>query len=275
MQPPDFGAATHRERWSWRNHPLVSLLIASCIGITLDRHLAPESATCWWVAAVAAWLIWWISWRLNRSVLSSWMLILCVANSMALWHHVYWNLYPSNHLVRYTAAEPVPVALRCRARSVPELTGLPPVDPLTTIPRGVTSQLLVDATHLRNAGQWSAVSGKVEVWISGHLLGVLPGDELQVFGDLSGLPEPLNPGERDWGQAARSDRIVCRLSVPYPDCVSVRKRAAQGPLSMIGALRPAVLRQLDRFVGAPRSVLAGGGHRRRASPPAAQMAEDL
>ena len=239
------------------SQPLIKVLLAGCTGIAIDRWVPVSSVFVWWTLASLAWIGWWFAWRQRWYLCSAWLLLMCAACFWAGLHHRHWYLYPSDHIIRFATEEPMPVALLCRAKGVPELSSTPTRDPLATISQAGASRLIVEATQLREAGGWRCVSGKVDLWVGGHLLGVRPGSELLIFGELAGLPTPRNPGERDWGLADRSERVVCRVRCTYPDCVSILDQGVVGPLARLSELRAAGLRLLDRHVAMPRSVLAG------------------
>ena len=60
--------------------------------------------------------------------------------------------------------------------------------------------------------------------VTGHLLGVRVGDDIQVSARLQIPPSRSNPGESDLRLRLRRRRHLCRLLVPYPDCVRVERR---------------------------------------------------
>ena len=190
---------------------------------------------------------------------------------MASWHHASWRRFPAEHLaLRAIAAhQPELVAVRCRLTSIPESSSLPSAQPLATIPQGIESKFKADATHIRDRNKWVRATGRVAVRVDGHVLGVGVGDVVQIFGSLTIPASPMNPGQHDGRIAGRTERMICRLDAPYPDCVSLIEATSRGPASQIGRTRSRGLALLDEFVGAPRGVLAGAlllGARDRLEP---------
>lgn len=245
--------------FSARFQPLVGVFLASCLGIYGDRWLIfrPE-ATC--AVAILAFISWGVLFRRKRSPkLAGGCLLLFVASSMAFWSHCHWRWYSNDHVglaaIAFEASRPT--AIRCEVISVPESSPLAAADPLSTLPEGIQTSFHVRVRYVRHQDRWMPASGKLAVRVDGHLLGIWPGDSLQAFGILSAPRRPMNPGESDVAAARRAERILCQLSVPYPECVSMTCRAGPGVWAVLGRLRGGGLSLLDRYVSAERSALAG------------------
>lgn len=242
---------------------MVFVCLMSCLGIVSSHVLGGRF--CWLLAATSL-IVWWFSFR-HRQRASGWILLLAVALTTAAWHHAQWRLYPSSHIgFQVLGGDDVAVVIRGRLTSVPESSPLPPEESntrsLATIPQGVQSQFRLRVSQIRHLDQWVAASGNLVVRLDGHLLGMRVGDDVQLFGTLSSIPQPMNPGERDLRLSARAERILCRLDVSYPDCVlrmPSTERADVGGVCMaaVGRLRSEGLKLLDKYVASPRDVLAG------------------
>lgn len=256
---------------SLRFQPLVGILLASCLGICTDRWLGFQPETTMLVAS-AALICWGLLFRQRLSPkLAGCCLLLFVAASMAIWSHCHGRLFAADHLGLAALNNDValPTAIRGRVISVPESTPLAAADPLSTLPEGIQTRFLIRVDNVRDREQWLPASGKLAVRVDGHLLGFWPGDAVQVFGILNAPRRPMNPGESDTAAARRAERILCRLSVPYPECVSLTRRAGPSIWAGWGRLRGEGLALLDRYVSPERSGLAGAlllGARERLDP---------
>lgn len=266
-----------------RSHPLVPILCAFGFGIAIDRNLSrlhdERAEVALFSIAIAGWVTWWLLLHRSKRVrLAAFMLLLTIATTMGLKHHVSWRLLPTDHILFGTLAtklcEPVathPVVVECQVLTCPESTPLPEAQPLATVPQGISTRFRVRVQRVRDGLQWRTASGDVQVRLNGQLLGVNIGDQVRILGHLSLAPPPLNPGEDDIGMSERSDGIWARLNVAFPDCVLLIQASQRKdfPFSTLGRIRTNGLRLLDQHVKSPQAVLAGAlllGARDRLEP---------
>ena len=238
--------------------PLISVLPAVILGILIDRSASLVVGSEFWLTAAAiAWLGWWTARRARWKTAWVWLLIACCFASAAR-HHEHWFRYQDQDvaILDIDPGDSVPVAVRCELLTIPEPSPLPPQNPLTTLPQGVESKFAVRLVEIRNGTNWERATGRVSVRLEGHALGYAVGDTVEVFGSLSRLPAPMNPGERDWRAQERNRRTVCRLNISHPDCMT-RTKSSHSVFGLLGSVRVAGLEALDRFVGPARSPLAG------------------
>jgi len=241
-----------------RIRPLTAILPAVILGILVDRLQAPIVGTEFWLCGSAiAWLGWWTSRRARWKVAWVWLFVACSCAAAAR-HHEHWFRYPVQDVavLDIDPGDSLPVAVRCQILTIPEPSPLPSRDPLSTIPQGVESKFSARVVQVRNGGMWELATGRVSVRLDGHALGFAVGDSIEVYGALSKLPAPMNPGERDWRAQERNRRTVCRLNVPHPDCI-IKTQSSRSLFGWLGSVRVAGLEALDRFVGPVRSPLAG------------------
>ena len=78
-----------------------------------------------------------------------------------------------------------PICVEVIALNSPRRVPTPPEDPLRTIPFGDRSRLTVCVTRVRDGRQWRRASGRAELLVDGHLLGVRASDRLQILGFFS------------------------------------------------------------------------------------------
>ena len=241
---------------SFRSQPLVVVTVAVMLGITSQQYCCSWPAVGWLFAAWTGWIGWLASWRFAKPRWASVFLLAAICAAASGWHQMRWSDYPASEIGRLATGVALPVHLKGMAVTSPEFSPLEAADPLATIPQGVSSRFRVRVTRLRRAGEWTVVSGLLEVTVDGHLLGVAAGDRLEIRGMLQRSQAEANPGQRDRASKDRTGRVLCRLSVPYPECV-VRETASSGDWSGgLVALRGHGERLLNRHVGARRADLA-------------------
>jgi competence protein ComEC len=239
-----------------RKAPLLGLLVAVCAGIVADRAFACR-AELWWVASAAAWLTWQYLWRAGRDRRASFAILLCVAALGAAWHHLRWQAYAADELGLFATREFQPVALEAIATSGARRIPAPPFDPLATLATPERTRLELRALAIRDREVWRPTSGQAQLVVDGQLLGVRPGDHVQVFGTLARLEPPGNPGEFDFASQARISRRLCSLRSEFPQCVTTIARGGSlSPTAWINRLRIAGETLLMRSLSPAQSGLA-------------------
>lgn len=243
-----------RERFGYQ--PLVWVVAAFAAGLLVDRWAALP-ATAWWIAALAAWFVWWIHYRAERNRLAAVAVLISVASAGAAWHHARWSLFGRDDLGHFAAEYDRPVCVEVIALDGPRRIPAGRFDPLRALPTYDRSRLSVRVARARDAAHWQDASGRATLTVNGHLLGVHSGDRLRVFARLSAPRRAANPGEFDIAEHARADRKLCQLWADYPDCVSVIAPAGMpGPFDVIDRMRMAGDRLLWQHLSHERSGLA-------------------
>ena len=218
--------AIDQQETPWRIQPLVVLAVAVSAGIIVDRYGATDVFT-WLTIAGLLFLFWLVLWYGRFVRLSSVVLLSVAVAAGGAWHNCYWNLYRSDELGRCAREEPQPICVEVIALK----------SPLPT------------------------VSGRAELLVEGHLLGVKASDRLRVFGLFSEPPTVANPGDFDFAWYRRAKRQLFELRTNFPDSVAVVSR---GPL-----LSPR--RALGAFRDRANGLLSRHLHRRQAALAAAVM----
>jgi len=191
-----------------RRAPLLGALAALCAGIVADRVFTCR-AELWWVASASAWLLWQYFWRAERQRRASFAILLCVAALGAAWHHLRWQTYEADELGLFATREFEPVALEAIATNGARRIPATSFDPLATLATPERTRLELRALAIRDRDVWRPASGQAQLVVDGQLLGVRPGDHVQVFGTLARLEPPGNPGEFDFAGQARISRRLC------------------------------------------------------------------
>jgi competence protein ComEC len=112
-------------------------------------------------------------------------------------------------------------------------------------------------TGIRDGRGWRPASGLCQFAVNGHLLGIHPGDSLQLFGQLARQAPPLNPGEFDFAANSRAERQLARIRSTAPECV-VHRAAGNSwtPSYWLDNLRVRTKQLVGTMVGPQRAGLA-------------------
>jgi competence protein ComEC len=222
-----FAARRHAAR-QISYEPLVVVAAALAGGIVLDRAAGEWTAdrplatpAVWWLAAVGAWIVWLVCYQLDRHALGCGALLASIALGGAAWHHWQWNLFQNDELARFASDEQQPAAIEAIALRSPQQIAAPTPTPLRAIPIGERSRVALYVTALRDVDDWRPVSGACELTLDGRLTGVGAGDRVRVFAQLRDLTPPLNPGEFDYAEFARTERELCALATDSTAALTV------------------------------------------------------
>lgn len=202
--------------------PLVVVFVAVCGGIAVDRWLAPSIAI-WLIAAAAGLLGWLALWRCNKDMVASLALLLATTAIAGSWHNLRWHYFAADDIGLLAHEQPTPICLEAVATSSPRLIPAPPYDPLRSVKKDAQTRFTIQATAIRDGGQWRNASGAATIEINGRLEGaaIHAGDRLRIFGHVSAPAPASNPGEPDYAELARGERQLATIFVKLPECISV------------------------------------------------------
>jgi competence protein ComEC len=238
------------------HQPLVTIFLAVSAGIIVDRYW-PLSLWVWCLLSGALLLLWYPLYARKRNLLAAVALLAGCAALAAAWHHMSWHLFSVDEIGRYARPVPQPVCVRGRATEVAKLVPAPLDDPLRTIPANQRSRVVLQMEAIRNGTRWQAAAGQATLLVEGHLLGVRPGDRLEVYGRLTRPPPAKNPGEFDFSHYRRTQRQLCLLRATYPDCVVTLSRSSGwDPRTWLAQIRAAGSRTLWSYLDHDRAGLA-------------------
>jgi len=242
----------------WRVHqPLIVVLVAYCAGIAADRCWAVPPVVAWAVAA-ECWLVWLLLWRRGWNRVASGPLLAVVACLGGVWHHCCWHCVPADEIGRFTTRLAQPVCVEAIVRDEPHRVPAPPPTPLRTIPTGDRTEVDLRLAMIRNRDRWQPVSGRTELTVDGHLLGIHAGDRIRVFGMLDRPSPATNPGQFDSSLHLRAERRWSVLRAGYPECVE-RLQQGESPraTATLGGLSESGLKLLSKVLKPEYAGLAG------------------
>ena len=200
--------------------PLVVLLSAVAAGILADRHW-PLPVGQWWAAAVVGltlWLaLWWRRWLATASA----AVLLAAAAVAASWHHCCWHLFPADDVGHFTRPLAQPACIEAIALKTPRSIPAPEPDPMRVIQDQERARLEVELLGIRDGAEWRPVSGQARMLALAPLPGIVAGDRLRVFAQLTAPARPGNPGDFDTAAHLRADRVRAQLRAEFAESVTL------------------------------------------------------
>lgn len=215
--------------------PLVGVLLAVSAGMIVDRVFAVPLPVTFSLGG-AAWLAVCV-WRQHRCF--PLLLGLALLTLGAAWHHIRWFSVSADDLAASASWEPLPASLRGEVATLPETLPAPEETALQTSLADERTRFVLNVSALRRGDDWVPAAGLCVVIIQGTFSDLLPGDELELSGQLARHEPPGNPGEFDFAADQRAEGSLTVL------------RAAQA--SSLRILHAGSRMRPDRFVAGLRA----------------------
>ena len=148
----------------------------------------------------------------------------------------------------YARAQPRLIRVELQIEDSPRIAANQDRRPYATAPKQVFSASAIRVLH---RGGWSPCDGTVRVRLNKPHPRLAAGQTVRVLGFLSAPHPPDNPGQYDWAEHFRRQRILANLSVAEVDNVQIIHESA---FSILRRLRQSVRGALARGFSAERSV---------------------
>ncbi len=209
-----------------RRRPAIPVALCFAAGIVIDRWLG--FAWIGWLGTGLFLAVCWL-WGSSRGAdgrAAACLLVGCVCLGGAR-HHQFWSVRRANDVSMFAAEEARPVRLVGRLTTQPVIRTRNKDELLSAWPPYDRSYCLVECEWLETNRKWIPVSGLARLSVTGHLLHVDAGDEIDVRGSLYRPRPPGNPGELDFRETLRRFGTGCVLFVDYPDAVRRLNSGAQ------------------------------------------------
>ncbi len=236
--------------------PAALAAAAVALGIVADRSVNVPPALSITVGFLAsAFAICSVS-RQGRSTA---LLILALASVGAIRHHLIWTSRLPNDISQAPLRDNAPVQLTGVIRTPIEIrraewsAGHPCGCCSTVRHSRLTSSSCTDGDV--------PVSGRIQVDVSGHVLGMSAGDRVVLIGRLRTPEEPRTPDAFDSRSWLRAQGIDRTLSVEHPEAVT-RLGDASTWMHRIASLRHACRSECERFLNASLSDGVSAGELR-------------
>ncbi|HJZ89901.1 MAG TPA: ComEC/Rec2 family competence protein [Gemmataceae bacterium] len=192
--------------------PLFPFAVTATAGIVADRHLLDLTTPVWLLIAAAGVPIWLLASRRNAVMPLAGLWV--VAGGLAgAYHHAWRNDFAADDVGNVAGVEPRLVRLRGTLAEEPAVRRHAKDEPLVSRPRADATVTILSVTEIETDHAWSPVSGRVRVTAEGPLTGLHVPDEVEVTGWLARPPGRMNPGEPDFADRLRDDRIRADLRV--------------------------------------------------------------
>ena len=238
--PPMSGDASTHERViakGWARHPLVPVAAATVVGILLHETL-PSYPAVWLAVALslaAASLL--ARARVGSACLLAATILLGAASAQAAHER-----FAANDIARFTTDTPRLAELRGALVEDPQLRAGPDIGR----PRPPRMTALLDVSAIRTWDGWEPATGRALLQLHAPAPALRGGQEIELFGKLERPGPAVNPGQFDFENFYRSQRIVASVSASGPDAVVVRGQGQVGPLDQVrSAARACLLAGFD------------------------------
>jgi len=238
--------------------PLIPVLGMMVLGILMDSFffsletpVGTFSATVWfWFGILLLCFGFWEKYFYEERLRYVFFLGSVVALG-GIYHHAYWNFYPSNEIgfrVQDT------FSIECLEGKVAGPPQFSRVQGGMFVSTDDPEKEIVTVFHFhvrarRTVHGWEKASGKLLVRTVGRLKDVHSGDLLRVKGSLTGISEAMNPHAFSPKIYYRQQRILAVLRVPSTGNVQlVRRPRVWGLWRTVEALRTSAYKQMEEFL---------------------------
>jgi competence protein ComEC len=233
-------------------HPFSLIFIAAAAGIVTDKFFS-FVMVFWLIFAAVAFLLCLIFHYKSYHVSSTiFLLLLCFA-FFGFWHHERWNKFADDDLGFYAVKGGYPVGVRAVVSELPRL--IPPV-PDNFLADEERTIFTIRCYQLRDGSIWKKVSGNVLVTINGNRTDLMPGNEIQIFGELSKPVNAQNPDDNNIADKLRSQRILCVIHCKADDAVSKISDGRISVTKILGIIRSAAKKNLEAATSKETASLA-------------------
>ncbi|MEO6809773.1 MAG: ComEC/Rec2 family competence protein, partial [Isosphaeraceae bacterium] len=193
---------------SFASAPLVPSALAVMVGIVADRFADPWTTATWAAIAVVAAALAASGARWRGVAVPA--LVVAFAALGGGWHHHQWSDLAADDLARGDWITPRPAWVRGVLVAVPEFRESDQAGD-----SGLTRTVLA-VTAIRDGEVWRAVTGRVDVSVSGDRANLAMGDPVMAAGMLGEVAGPLNPGETDRRDSLRARGVRLRMAIGEP-----------------------------------------------------------
>jgi competence protein ComEC len=158
-----------------------------------------------------------------------WLLIAAAATGIgALNHHAHLRYFPLNHISTIMPASPHPAILTGVIATTPQVSE-PADGPLARFrPQQPKTRFILEAQGIDGPEGELPIRGKAHVVVYEPALRLSAGARVRIEGRLYPIRRPANPGEFDWGNRLRRQRVLAGVSVKHGRAVHVLAPESKG-----------------------------------------------
>lgn len=191
--------------------------------------------------------------RLDGAI--SFIMLVSIAATGCSWHHIFWNEFAPNDIGFAAAERSSPCAVELQLCSEPQYAAIPdgfsdiPDLPLTSAKQQMQTRFRTRALRVRDGVTWRPVSGNAELVIHGSVENLRSGDHVRVFGHLVRPAPPTNPGQFDFSNHYRRQRLLAFVHAYHRDSIEIVGRTEWAPALLLSKIRRHFDSLLWKFVG--------------------------
>lgn len=198
---------------SLRYAPLLPFAFAATMAILVDRYLG-FTVISWLIASCSGVAFWFVASKRNELAAQFGLWISCFGLAGAHHHH-HRNDFSADDIGQFASVEPRLARIRGTFDEEPTTYRHSKNNALVSRPQSDFTSTDLNVTAIEMGSSWIESSGKVRLNVAGMLPDLHVGDEIEATGWLSRPSGPLNPGERDFAERARDQRIRADFRVQH------------------------------------------------------------
>ena len=234
--------------------PLVWVASAAGLGILADRQLDGPLIAQLLLGGLAALVG--LALARRGAAAATLCVLLAIAATFSSWHHVRWNLFRADEVGLQTTDRNQPIRVRGVVCSHLSQVMARPTG-LSTIPPSEETRFRLRFTEVADGFRWRPASGLCAVTVQSWGMGLRPGDQISVVGQIRRPRMESSPGGRSPFAMARSRRQLSRLVATHAECVDViHSSAAWDARWWLARYRMRCASRLFDYLGRERGELA-------------------
>jgi competence protein ComEC len=203
----------------FRGRPAPPLVVLLIVGIAFGDVLAPRPGI--WLGIAAAFVLLAIVMRQIAPIAVAIVFLGLAAAQIQRFQ------FPSDSITNYATDSQRFAQIDAYIDQPPRLVAEPPSE-LRIVPPKQTVIALAEAVRTR--GGWQAATGKIAVTLEQPNISLAAGQTVRLTGMLQKPRGPMNPGEFDYAEWCRRQRIVATLRIGHADGVQVLRESSPHPI---------------------------------------------
>lgn len=241
QEKPGFALVLYR-------YPFLWLVLSWMLGITFAKLLWVDSQRANWtlLPVIALALIAAMAFQQRSRPLSS-SLALLGATLTAFWFTVLHAPMTGDSLSTLASRQGQPIALRGIVAAPAEWKPNTNFRPDQRESEPWATSWIVDWQSIRQSDQWTSINSRSKLLVVGRIDRLLPGDFIQVFGELRSIQPPTNPGMYDFAARSQLDGILVSVHAKSANQIQSIDSRWFGPY-LLSRVRGWAVRAVDRLI---------------------------
>ena len=156
--------------------------------------------------------------------------LIFIGGITACWHHAYWNFYPINEISRWASEDSRPVCIEATLLNEPRTVAATSTEGHLNRPRDqvIQNRMLAKCLSIRDGENWRPAAGRLQLSAPAGGAEIHAGDQVKIWGSLRKIGGPTNPGEFNFRNYYRNQRILSSLYCAHADAIEVTQRSQSG-----------------------------------------------